>query len=38
MNAFWIGIEFINILGQFKQKNCKFIPDMEFQNFFNLLN
>jgi hypothetical protein len=32
---FWIGIEFRNILGQFKQKNiCRFIHDMKFQIIF----
>jgi hypothetical protein len=36
---FLIDIEFTKILGQFKQKTiCRFIHDMQFQIFLNLLN
>jgi len=32
---FWIDIEFLMILGQFKQKEiCRFIHDMQFQIIF----
>jgi hypothetical protein len=36
---FWIDIKFTNILGEFKQNDiCRFIYEMQFEVFFNLLN
>jgi len=39
MNAFLNYSEFTKMIGQFKKKDiCKFIHDMQFQDFFKLLD